>query len=438
MQQNINQELIRFIARSASPYHAVREVAEALDRNGFSRLAEADRWELERGKKYYVTRNGTSLIAFSIGTEGDAFRVAAAHVDSPTFRIKQKAELNGPGSYLRINVEPYGGAIASSWLDRPLGIAGRVLVRDGSGIASRLIESDRDVLLIPNLCIHFNRDVNKGYAFNMQTDMIPLFSAGKVEKGGFAGMIAEMASARPEDLLSWDLSLVNREPGTVWGRAEEFVSAPRLDDLQCVFSSMRGFLDAGESGGIRVLCCFDSEEVGSRSGQGALSDFLRNTLARVQAGLGNPETELGRIEAESFLISADNAHAVHPNHPDRTDAENFCVLNGGIAVKENASQKYMTNAVSRAVLRELCARADVPYQTFQNRSDTPGGGTLGNLAGSRVSLCGADIGLPQLAMHSAYETAGALDTGYAVSLFKTYYETELLFGADQESVRFGE
>ena len=184
MQQNINQELIRFIARSASPYHAVREVAEALDQNGFSRLAEADRWKLERGKQYYVTRNGTSLIAFSIGTEGDAFRVAAAHVDSPTFRIKQKAELNGPGSYLRINVEPYGGAIASSWLDRPLGIAGRVLVRDGSGIASRLIESDRDVLLIPNLCIHFNRDVNKGYAFNMQTDMIPLFSAGKVEKGG--------------------------------------------------------------------------------------------------------------------------------------------------------------------------------------------------------------------------------------------------------------
>jgi aspartyl aminopeptidase len=430
MQQNINQELIRFIARSASPYHAVREVAETLDRNGFSRLAEADRWKLERGKKHYVTRNGTSLIAFSIGTEGDAFRVAAAHVDSPTFRIKQKAELNGPGSYLRINVEPYGGAIASSWLDRPLGIAGRVLVRDGSGIASRLIESDRDVLLIPNLCIHFNRDVNKGYAFNMQTDMIPLFSAGKVEKGGFAGMIAEMASARPEDLLSWDLSLVNREPGTVWGRAEEFVSAPRLDDLQCVFSSMRGFLDAGESGGIRVLCCFDSEEVGSRSGQGALSDFLRNTLARVQAGLGNSEAELGRIEAESFLISADNAHAVHPNHPELSDSVNAVYMNEGIVIKESANQKYTSDGVSKALLRFILGRAGVPVQFYSNRSDIAGGGTLGNVSNRHFSLNTVDIGLAQLSMHSTYETAGSKDVGYMVDGVKAFFEAVVSAGAD--------
>ena len=433
---SMNQELIRFIERSPSPFHAVQEVSSLLKENGFVRLYEGKKWNLERGTGYYVVRNDSSLIAFVIGPGGDTFRIAASHTDFPTFRIKQKPELPGPDSYLRINVEAYGGITDSSWLDRPLGIAGRVLVRDGSAIESRLIAPDADLLMIPSLCYHFNPDVNSGYAFKVSKDMLPLFSAGSLKSGGFTGMIAEMVSAEESDILGWDLSLVNRAKGVVWGRANEFLSAPRLDDLQCVFASLKGFLASEPSNGIQVFCCFDNEEVGSRSSQGALSDFLKNTLLRIQAGIGNPEPELGRVEANSFFISADNAHALQPNHPDKTDEKNFCMLNRGIVIKDNP-RKYMTTAASRAVVAELCARAGVPVQTYHNHSDIPGGGTLGNMSASHVSICGADVGLAHLAMHSSYETVGALDTGYAASLYLKFYETEITFEEETGRILLG-
>ncbi len=423
--QDINEALIDFIRRSPDAFHAAAEIGRRLDEAGFERLSESRAWKLKNGGKYYVTRNGSSVIAFRTAGGECRFRIFAAHDDSPTFRLKDAPELAGPEGYLRLNVEAYGGMIDSTWLDRPLGLAGRVMVRSGGAIESRLLNIDRDVLLIPNLCIHFNREVNKGFAYNRAVDLCPLVSAGELKKGGFDALIAAELGVKPEDIVSKELSLVCRQPGSIWGFEQEFVSSPRLDDMQCVFAGLEGFLRAENPEGVAVLAVLDNEEVGSGTKQGALSTFLKDTLRRMSAALGKSEDELLRAVAASFFISADNAHAVHPNHPEKSDAENRCYMNKGVVIKENAAQSYMTDAFSRAALTELCARAGVPWQRFANRSDSAGGSTLGNLSNVQVSLHGADIGLAQLAMHSSYETAGARDTEYAAKLAETYFSTPL-------------
>ncbi len=423
----INKELLEFIASSPSAFHAVETVRSMLDAAGFQVLRERDAWEIEPGGTYYTVRNGSSIIAFRIGEEKKdlRFRISAAHSDSPMFKIKAVPVLDGPGGYLRLNVEGYGGMIDSTWLDRPLGIAGRVFVRTEHGAEARLFATKEDAVLIPNLAIHFNREVNSGYAFNRQVDLCPMFSAGACETEAFDAFVAEELGVAPEEVIARDLFVVNRQKGAVWGAKEEFLSAPRLDDLQCAFASLKGFLAAQRCHGVSVYCCFDNEEVGSTTRQGAMSTFLKDSLMRVADALGWTGEEYRRAVAASFLLSADNAHAVHPNHPEKTDAENRCYLNRGLVLKENAAQKYTTDALSRAVIRAICDRAGENLQLFANRSDMAGGSTLGNLSNIQVSLHAADVGLPQLAMHSCFETAGAKDTESAVNVFAEYFGCDL-------------
>ncbi len=423
--QKCAEDMLRFIGRSPSSFHAVEAIRQRLSAEGFRELAEADPWELSRGEGYFVTRNDSSLIAFRLpgGAEPKGFHIVASHSDSPTFKVKEKPELRVEERYVCLNTEKYGGMILSTWLDRPLSLAGRIAVREGNRIVTKLVNIDRDLLVIPNLAIHMNRDMNKGVEYNPQTDMRPLFADGE-ENGGADLLRRELAltaGVNEEDILGQDLFLYVREPGRLLGKDGAFVLSPRLDDLQCVYASLEAFAESCPEEYINVCAVFDSEEVGSSTRQGAASTFLSDTLERVGESLGASRSRFHRWVAESFLISADNAHAVHPNHPEKADPTNRPYLNGGIVLKHHGGQKYTTDAVSAAQVRRICAAAGVPLQTYANRSDVAGGSTLGNLSVCHVPVPSADIGLPQLAMHSAVETAGGKDTAYAVRALKVFY-----------------
>ena len=401
------EKLLAFLDASPSVYHAAKNIEEELKKAGYTGLSEANRWELAPGGKYYVTRGGSAVLAFRIPRRWPkGFMMTASHCDRPTFKIKENGELTG--TYTRLATEKYGGMIMSTWLDRPLSIAGRVLVETENGIESKLVNIDRDLLLIPNVAIHMNRQVNDGFKWNPAVDTIPLLG-GKNAAGKLNALLEEMAGGK---ILGHDLYLYARQKATVWGMEEEYICAPALDDLECAWSCTQGFLNSGENSVIPVLCVFDSEEVGSNSVQGAASMLLQSTLERICAALG---LELGQMLAQSFMVSADNAHAVHPNHPEYADPNNAPVLGGGIVLKFNAAQRYTTDGISAAVLRSVCAKANVPVQTFYNRADLPGGSTLGHISLNHVSVPTADIGLAQLAMHSACESAAVVD---AVSLEK--------------------
>lgn len=430
----VSQDLIAFIRSCPSMFHTAATICRRLEDAGFKPLAEGARWDVQPGGAYYTTRNNSSTIAFKVGADVQLpshFQIAAVHGDSPGYKLKAEPALKGPGDYVRLNVESYGGVIDSTWLDRPLGLAGRVLVRTNEGIASRLLFIDRDVLLIPNVAIHLNHGINKGFAYNRQVDLCPLFSAGELSADALDELVAEELGVSADRIVARDLFLVNRQQPVIWGAADEFVSAPHLDDLQGAYSCLAGFLSGGNERTVSVYACFDNEEVGSGTKQGALSTFLADTLQRICEALGGTAEDYRRAIAASFLVSCDNAHAVHPNHPEITDDENRTWLNGGVVVKEAANQKYTTDAFSRAVFEEVCRRADVPVQHFANRSDRAGGSTLGNLSNTQVSVHAVDIGLPQLAMHSSYETAGVRDTRSAVRALTAFFDTDLhVDGAD--------
>ena len=427
MYQETSREVLDFIKYSPSCFHAVHQLSRMLDQAGYQRLMECERWALEKGGKYYVTRNGSSIIAFHVGQQLDNyhFQITASHSDSPSYKVKEKAELKGKGGYLQLNTEGYGGMICSSWLDRPLSLAGRVLVRQGNVVETRLLNIDRDLLLIPNVAIHMNREVNSGMKYNQQVDMLPLFSAGECGENSYYELIAQELGVKPEDVVGCDLYLYPRVAPSLWGAKEEFISSPRLDDLQCAYTSMKALVDSHNPHGVNVCCCFDNEEVGSGTKQGALSTFLRDVLQRVHAALGHAPEDYFRAVAKSFMVSCDNAHAVHPNHPEKTDGENCVYMNQGIVVKFSANQKYTTDGISAAIFMQLCKDAQVPVQTFANRSDMAGGSTLGNLSTQQVSLHTVDVGLPQLAMHSTYETAGVKDSAYMVQALTAFYNTDL-------------
>lgn len=415
----MNRKLFDYIAASPSPYHAVAHSAETLRAAGFLPLSEGEDWDLTPGQGYYVTRNGSSLIAFRARRDFSGFLMTASHCDSPTFKIKENAELTGSGCR-RLAVEKYGGMLMSTWMDRPLGIAGRVLLRKGSGIESRLLDLGGACVVIPNVAIHMNRKANDGYSWNPAVDLLPLWGSGE-EKGFFRPTLAMALACREEDILATDLALYNPQEGVEWNG---LLSAPRLDDLQCAFSALTAFLAAGESGAIPVYCLFDNEEVGSQTKQGAASTFLRDTLERVCEALGQGAKYCQKV-ARSFLLSCDNAHAVHPNHPELSDPNHGVKLNGGVVIKYNAAQHYTSDGVSAALFQLLCEEAGVPFQRYANRADMAGGSTLGNIANTQVSLNTVDIGLPQLAMHSAWETAGAEDTSSLVKALTVFYGKSL-------------
>ncbi|WP_302551039.1 M18 family aminopeptidase [uncultured Dialister sp.] len=417
----VGENLIHFIARSPSVFHAVHGVKEALLYSGFTEIREEDPWHIEKGGKYVVTRNGSALIAFAVPESGaDSFRITASHADSPCFKIKENPEIK-EGPYVKLNVEGYGGMIMSTWLDRPLSVAGRLIVRENGHLSQKLAAVDGTMVVIPSVAIHMDRNVNHKKDWNVQKDLLPLYGLA-TEKTSFMDVIAASANVKTEDIVAHDLYLYSRVPGTIWGEEKEFISSPKLDDLQCAFATFRGFMRGRKEKHISVYALFDNEEVGSGTAQGADSPFLSNVLTRLALSLGLTYDETMALIARSFMISADNAHSVHPNHPEYADPVNRPAINGGIVIKYNAQQRYATDGLSAARFKELCRDLSIPVQTFTNRSDNPGGSTLGNISNTKVSMPTVDIGLAQLAMHSSYETAGTLDTAYLVNASIKFFE----------------
>lgn len=454
MEQNTpSVRLLDFIRSSPSCYHAIDNIRRKLIEKGYIELSEGEDWSVEVGGKYFVTRNSSSIIAFRIPERVvGGFMVVASHSDSPTFRVKPNPELSGPGNYVRLNTERYGGMILDSWFDRPLSVAGRIMVRENGRIVEKLVSVDDDLLIIPHVAIHMLKS-NDGIVYNPAQDLVPLFGlAGPDEKpqGSLMKIVAEAAGVDPDNILSHDLFLVNRQRQSVWGRSKEFISSPKLDDLQCAFSAFEAFTDSESDNltnsghSIPVMFVADNEEVGSATMQGAGSTFLADTLLRVTSALevcgakcdcfgayctnsaGNSIAAYRRMLASSMLLSADNAHAVHPNHPELADPTHRPRLNGGVVIKYNAAQLYTTDSYSSAIFLEMCKKAGVPTQMFCNRSDIRGGSTLGSISNTKVPLHAVDIGVAQLAMHSSYETCGAFDTGHMINAMKEFFSSSLL------------
>ena len=424
----MNKDLFDFIKASPTAFHAVAEIKKELKLNGFCELMPQGEWSLEKGKGYFVSRNGSSLIAFKVPEESvSGLMIGAVHSDSPCLKIKENAQLRD-SYFVRLSCEKYGSMINSTWLDRPLSVAGRVIVRTEKGIESKLADLKKPVAIIPNVAIHLNRNANENSTLNPAVDMLPLYTLAENENS-LISQVAKSINVAEEDIVSFDLMLYNPENGTQWG---DFVSAPRLDDLQCVFSALKGFLSCGKADSMPVLAVFDNEEVGSSTKQGADSDFLFNVLKKAANSLGKTENEFFDILSQSFMLSCDNAHSVHPNHPELSDKNHEVVINGGIVIKHNANQRYCTDAVSSALVKILCDRKGIPTQNYANRADIAGGSTLGNIANTQLSLITADIGLAQLAMHSSFETAGSKDTEYMVELLKEFFSSSLTVKSDGE------
>lgn len=423
MFETATKDLMNFIAKSPSCYHVIQNFRSLLEEEGFQELSETERWMLSEGGNYFVVRGGSSIIAFKVPSRDFRnFQITASHSDSPSFKIKNNEEILTDGHYVELNTERYGGMIYSPWFDRPLSAAGRAVVRTGRGFETRLVNFDRDLLMIPNAAIHMNRKVNDGYSYQAQKDLLPLFGDENA-KGCFLKMVAEQLQVEKEDILGTDLFLYNRMPGTIWGANREYFSSTKLDDLQCAYASMKAFLEGGNQDSVTVCCVFDNEEVGSSTKQGADSTLLSDTLMRINSSLGRTDEEYLMAVAASFMLSADNSHAVHPHHLDKADPTNRPYMNHGPVIKYNANQKYTTDAISGAIFLGLCDKAGIPCQSFANHSDLPGGSTLGNISNSHISLHTADIGLAQLAMHSPYETAGTKDTWYMICALKEFFNT---------------
>lgn len=426
MSDIVTEGLCSFIKNSPSCFHTIATITSLLNEQGYTRLLESRKWNLTKGGRYYVTRNGSSVVAFNVGEdvcEDYSFQICASHSDSPTYKIKEHAMVDVRGKYTQLNTEGYGGMIASSWMDRPLSIAGRVMVKTEAGMQVKLLDFDRDMVLIPNVAIHMNREINSGYTFNAAVDMLPLYGQG--DKADIMDEVARELNVDKEAILGHDLYLYNRTAPSLWGNKQQYISCPKLDDLECAYTSLQGFVKGHNRRSVQVYACFDNEEVGSGTKQGADSTLLSDVLSRINQALGYDEETLRCAYAHSFMLSADNAHAMHPNHPEKSDAHNAVYMNEGVVIKFNANQKYTSDAISKGIFKEICNQADVPVQYFANRSDMAGGSTLGNISTSHVSIHSVDIGLAQLAMHSSYETAGTKDVEHMVNAVKAFYDVRL-------------
>ena len=411
------KEFQNFLDTAVSAYHATANLRDMLANAGYERLFEHENWDLKRGGKYYLIRGGTTIIAFRVPEKKPyGFMMSACHTDRPTFKLKENCELRG--IYTRLATEGYGGMIISSWMDRPLSIAGRVMVEVEDGVVNRLINVDQDLLMMPNVAIHMNRSVNDGYKWNLAVDTVPMLG-GSDDADKFWPLVEETAGGR---ILGHDLYLYVRHKSSVWGIDGEFISGQALDDLACAWGTIQGFLNARENESVPVFCAFDDEEVGSNSPQGAASTILEFTLERICNAL---DLNIHQMLAQSFLVSADNAHALHPNHPELADKANAPVMGRGVVLKFNASQRYTTDGVSASVFRWVCNKAGVPLQTYTNRPDIRGGSTLGHISLTHVSVPTVDIGLPQLAMHSCYETAAVADLDHMETAMTEYFSTAL-------------
>ena len=420
------REMLSFIDGNPTAYHTTAAVRDILLKAGFAELLESRKWALEPGKDYFVCRNGSSIIAFRMGDqlENYSFNVAAAHTDSPCFRIKENAEIHMGQNYTKLNTEGYGGMIMPTWLDRPLSVAGRILVRTENGIRSLLVHPDRALAVIPNLCIHFNHDLNNGMKYNPQVNLQPIFGeAGSTLRDA----LAEEAGVKAEDIVDADLVLCTREKAERVGLKGEYFMSGRIDDLECAYATLYGFLQGRgeEAGRGDIWVMFDNEEVGSSSRQGAQGSLMSDVLARIEESLGVTKEQSIRARTNCLLLSADNGHAVHPNHPEKSDQKLPVNMGGGVILKYNARQTYTTSGLTGAAFTAICEKAGVPVQTFANRADVAGGSTLGNLLGRQILMPMVDIGVSQLAMHSAMETASCKDAEYLANACAAYYNTPI-------------
>lgn len=420
------EKLLQFIEASPSPFHTVEASRMILRKSGFIKLLPTEDWKLELGGKYYTSVYGSTLIAFRIGKNPHVgLRVAAAHTDSPCLRIKPAASIIENG-YGKINVETYGGLIMNTWMDRPLSIAGKVAIKGKDAFTPqvKLIDIKRPLLTIPNLAIHMNRKVNEGVELNRQKDMLPLammFKKADEDKEFFGTFLAKETGCKREDILSYELTIYPSEHGCVMGCEEEFISSPRLDNLTSVQACLTGIVEGKRKDGIDIIALFDNEEVGSRTKQGAGSLVLPQIIERIYDILGYSRREYFAGVAGGFMLSADVAHAMHPNVPEKNDVTNKPVLNGGVTLKIAASQSYAGDAEAVAIVSELCNQQNIPYQHFVNRSDSIGGSTLGSVASSFLPMRTMDIGVPILAMHSARETMGVMDQVAIEDLMRTFF-----------------
>ena len=424
MERAYDKKLLDFIQNSPSVYHMIAGQKQRLLAAGYTQLLESEAWELRPGEKYFLTRNGSAIAAFRV-PEGPfrGFMIMASHSDSPALKVKEHPEITVEGTYRKLNVELYGGALLAPWFDRPLSVAGRLFLRTAEGVRPCLVDAGRDLVLIPSLAIHMNREVNAGYEYRVQRDLLPLY--GGAEARDLTALLAREAGADPADVLDHDLFVYDRQAPSIWGAEREFLSSPRLDDTQCAFASLTGFLESEGGESLPVHVVFDNEEIGSSTRQGADSTLLADTLRRITAGLGLDERTYLEKLSQSFLLSADNAHAMHPNYPDKCDPVNRPRLGGGVVLKYSGSQKYTTDGASGAIARVLAEKAGIRLQTFANHSDIPGGTTLGNISVRHVAVRSADVGIAQLAMHAPYETCGCGDTADLTALARTLFASSL-------------
>ncbi len=419
-------DFIEFLKTSTNPYEAVCSIKEMLNKSNknFIELKEDEVWNLKKGNNYYVTRNNSSIIAFTLPIDFDdlSFNMAAAHTDSPTFKIKPKNKILIQDHYSMLNTEVYGGPIFSSFFDRPLSISGRIFVKENNQIEEKNINFDKDLLVIPNECIHFNREVNNGKNYNPQIDLLPLLS----EKDDLNELIEKEFKINKENILSYDLTLYSRFRGSIVGSNNEFFLAPQIDDLESDFGLFKGLIESSNNEkSINICIAFDNEEVGSQTKQGAASTFLMDTINRIKESLNLKDEDIARAFSKSLMVSCDNAHAVHPNDVSKTDQLNKVFMNEGIVIKHNAAQHYATDGYSEAIFKLILDNSSIKYQDFTNRSDVRGGGTLGAISTSQVSVPTVDIGLAQLAMHSCVETAGSKDLTYLINGMNKYFSSHI-------------
>lgn len=431
MERELALDLVDFLYKSPTAYHSVETIKERLDLNGFSEVKESEKWNLQKEGKYYVIKNDSALIAFIIGNgdvEEDGFKLIGAHTDSPGFRVKANPEMVSEGKYLKLNTEVYGGPILYTWFDRPLGLAGKVTLKGQSSLKPevKLVNINKPLLIIPSVAIHMNRTVNEGFNINKQKDTLPLLSLinDKFEKDGFlVNVLADELKVDANEILGFDLGLYEVEKGALIGLNEEFISAGRLDDMWMVYTGIQALIDSKVNKSTKVMVCMDNEEIGSLTAQGANSALLLNILERITLSLGKDREGMHRALANSIMISADLAHAVHPNAEEKHDPTNRPVLGEGPVLKTAASGSYSTDSYNAATFEGLCKKAEVPYQKFFNRSDVRGGTTIGPITSSLLTIPVMDMGAPLLSMHSIRELASVKDNSYTIKLFTEFYNS---------------
>ncbi len=426
--RKFTQGLLQYLNDSPTAFHAVENAAAILKENGFQELKEAENWALEKEGRYFIVKNSSAVIAFTVGTgdlNKEGFRIIGAHTDSPSLKVKPGDCTVTPDGYVKVNVEIYGGAILQTWFDRPLALAGRLVVKENGVLREKLVQIDKPVFMIPNLCIHFNRDMKEKGACNKQTEILPLLSMKEddMEKEDYLpALLEEETGIEKGNIVDYELYLYEYQKGIFTGKKQEFISAGRIDDLSMVYAGLTALTQAQAQAGCQVLAAFDNEEVGSTTAQGANSGLLLHLLNRICKNLGLSDEGYFQAVANSTSISADLAHAVHPNYSDKHDTENRPVLGGGPVIKYSASQRYATTAMSAAYFMQACERAGVPYQKFVNRNDIAGGSTIGPALSGLTTIPTVDMGAPILAMHSIREFGAAADMEYTRRAFLAYYE----------------